>query len=405
MAQIESDIYARMALPDPNGPSNAFAGGLKMGDMMRQKTAEDKKLAYDDALKSSYKTGDDGRLTLDKTRLSALAGMDPQRTMELQLGMDTDSAALQKQKQEKFLSDADLTARLANGVSDQASYDQARQMGHKLGLNYVDTLPDQYDPKLVEQIRGNALSAKDKFEQDYKGQEMGIKQGQLAVSQGELGVKNKEVGLKHEDNALRRNEQQMYKQGNVLNQTQSLLESARGNPEVSQALKDRYAAGKLNGLLGDDPNKLSPQMVQLAASEVAKIATGGVPQSSELQHLTPSSIPGDLAKATQYFTNSPSATNQGEFMKQYQKYANDLAGGANAVIKDKYGRVIESRKRLLNPADYDTLVSQYLEPFEKQGKAMPAAQAHPQDNEAVAWAKANSADPRAAQILKMNGVQ
>lgn len=154
----------------------------------------------------------------------------------------------------------------------------------------------------------------------------------------------------------------------ALQQTQSFLESARGNPEVAQAQKDMYAAKKLDSLanLYGDPNKLSPAQVQLAASEVAKIASGGVPASHELQGLNPSTVPKSLAEAAQYFSNNPQAANSGAFVKQLQDYTSALKADAQGVIKEKFGRVIETRKKQLGDDNYQTLKDQYLAPFDTQ---------------------------------------
>ena len=42
--------------------------------------------------------------------------------------------------------------------------------------------------------------------------------------------------------------------------------------------------------------------------------------------------------------------------------------------------------------------------YAEGGAGEEPAAAHPQDNEAVAWAKSHTGDPRAAQILKANGL-
>ncbi|MGJ8491084.1 hypothetical protein ACSFB2_12705, partial [Glaesserella parasuis] len=155
----------------------------------------------------------------------------------------------------------------------------------------------------------------------------------------------------------------------------------RGQPAMAQAEKDLYAAQKANSLanLYKDPNNLSPQQVQLLASEIGKIAQGGVTSQHELEAITPHTLNSQLAGITQKFTNQPSPANAAAFVKQYQDYANQLAKDAQKQIQDKYGRVIESKKGKLSDEDYQTLQNQYINRFKSDDipDKTPPAPIHP----------------------------
>lgn len=201
-------------------------------------------------------------------------------------------------------------------------------------------------------------------------------------------------------------------QDKALLSTNQLLESARGNPAAAQAEKDIYSADKAKSLanLYGDPNKLNPAMVQLLSSEVAKIAAGGAPTMHELEGLTPQTLQTKLATQVEKLTNSPSPANAAAFVKQYQDYADALTGDAKKVIQDKYGRVIESRKKQLGDTNYDTLKQQYINrfgttPTGTMAKSSSTSAMSSEDQQAIDWAKANPSDPRADQILKLHGVQ
>lgn len=193
-----------------------------------------------------------------------------------------------------------------------------------------------------------------------------------------------------------------------LQKTIQLLESARGNPAASQAEKDLYAAQKANSLFNryKDPNQMSNQETQLYATEIAKMASGGVPSIHELQGLNPATIPASLASIAQKFANNPEPANAGEFMKRYKAYSDGLADDARQVIEDKYGRIIESKKDALGDNNYKKLQDNYINRFkDKKGLlSQDNSNAHPQDSQAVQWAKSNPNDPRAAAILKANGM-
>lgn len=175
--------------------------------------------------------------------------------------------------------------------------------------------------------------------------------------------------------------------------TQNSLEQIRSQPAVQQAEKDIYAGQKLTSLIGDDPDKASPQMVQLAATEVAKMAAGGAPSMHELDGLNPKTIPSKLASAAQSAVNSPTAANAGAFLQQYQDYANKITTDAQKVITDRSGRILNSRKKLLSPDEFDTLNDNYVNRFIKP-QANPAA---------TAPAAQNSAPPPAAGGAALTG--
>lgn len=155
----------------------------------------------------------------------------------------------------------------------------------------------------------------------------------------------------------------------ALTQAQTLLESARGNPAAAQAEKDLYSTQKANSLINmyGDPNKLSPQQVSLLVSEVAKIATGGVPTGHEQAALQPGTAESKLASLWSKLSNEPSPANAGAFIKQFKNYNDALAKDAQKIIKEKYGRVIESRKKQLGEENYNALQDQYLNRFQPQG--------------------------------------
>lgn len=175
--------------------------------------------------------------------------------------------------------------------------------------------------------------------------------------------------VQRETNAAIRQQKQDAKnvdtQNKALISAQQLLESARGNPAAAQAEKDLYSAQKANSLatLYGDPNKLSLPQVKLLATEIGKIAAGGVSTQSELDGITPNTLTGKLSNYVSNLTNNPTPANAAAFVKQYQDYTQALTKDAKKVIQDKYGRVIEARKGQLGDSNYNALKDQYLNRF------------------------------------------
>lgn len=196
-----------------------------------------------------------------------------------------------------------------------------------------------------------------------------------------------------------------HKEDTFFNQTQQLLESARGNPAAAQAERDIYAATKAKSLMNlmGDPNNLSNQMVNLLHQELAKIATGGVPSQHELEGLDSGALKGKLAGVYQVFSNKPTPANAGAFLKQYDQYANALTGDAQKFIKDKYGRILESRRNRLGERNYGDFKQQYLDRFLNEAKEAPQQPAADAVTKKVSVSQA-SFDKAVSDIMKRDGV-
>lgn len=198
--------------------------------------------------------------------------------------------------------------------------------------------------------------------------------------------------------------QKTTKANQALGQTQQLLESARGNPAAQQAERDLYSASKAKSLINlyGDPNKLSPEMVATLVSEVAKISGGGAPTLEGMKALTPDTLNSKLARAKEFLMNKPSAASAGQFIKQYEDYVDKLTDDAKKVIKDKYGRIIESRKNALGDEGYQSLKDTYLNRFESP----EGANASPKfDQDVIDYASKHGITPEQAQQIKMQRTQ
>lgn len=190
-------------------------------------------------------------------------------------------------------------------------------------------------------------------------------------------------------------------QDKVMARVQPLLESARGNPAVAQAEKDRYAAQKANTLVGmyGDPNNMPQSQVNLLVQEVGKIASGGTPAMHELDGISPNTLAGQLSSSWGKLRDQPTPARAAEFVKQYQDYANGVSKDAERVISDKYGRIIETNKKQLGPEHYQDLKDQYMGRFD-QPAASPSMAAQGVDPVVLQYAKEYNITLQQAQSVK-----
>ncbi len=200
--------------------------------------------------------------------------------------------------------------------------------------------------------------------------------------------------------------------------TVAMLNSARGDKGTAQAMNDLYSASKAKGLVSlfKDPNNMTTSDVTLLQSEIAKIATGGVPAHAEMQALSNPTLQSKLAPIITAFTNEPTPANAGAFVNHYMQYVNQLGEDARQQLSQRTGALIGTKN--FSPDQLKRLqgmVGRYAPSSPQQGSGLigqqgsspGAPQPHPQDSQAIQWAKQNLNNPAMAQkaqaILKANG--
>lgn len=286
------------------------------------------------------------------------------------LGNDPRVQALQDQsRQDQGLAlMAEAAARAGHALSrspapfDASGYQQLQALA---GQPLKDYLTQQ-------QLQGEKLKQAGELQKEFVNEPEKVKE-QTELRKEEMKTRQLQQQFMNEQRMQQRQNQNFA-------QTSQLLESARGNQAAQQAEKDIYASNKVDSLIGKDPNSLSPQMVQLLASEVSKIANGGTPSIEELRGLNAGTFPGGLATLAQKVVNHPIGADAGAFVRQFQQYAHSIRNDAQKVIQDRYGRIIESRKSLLTPDETQALKTQYLERFKSSNNV-------------------DSSDPRVQQAL------
>lgn len=239
---------------------------------------------------------------------------------------------------------------------DKAKRDPNSELSQMQRETVVDMMNKMGRRQLADNIMAKNLSAKQL--EDAFGQ-VGITS---MLTHHEASETRKAIA---EQNALMRQsmlrEAQAKEQDRSAQKVQSLLESARGQPDVSQALKDKYAISKANDLSNrySDPNKMTNQEVNLLVSELGKVATGGVPNHTELQGLTPDTLKTKFGSIVSKLTSNPTPANAGSFVKMYKNYLNDIGNSANQILEKKVTRILETNKKHIGEENYNNFKEQY----------------------------------------------
>ena len=207
-------------------------GQLKLNQLNQQQSDDQ---AVRDAFSHNTVKAADGSVSLDQAgALGDLYKTAPLQALSYQNAFTTQKLALQKSgletqkaQLENTAKQNDLFASVLTGVTDQASYDKAKQYAAQLGINPA-TIPQQYDPQFIQTERMKSLSTKDqldfqskaidqqlkqheadeKVRQDginntFKAQEVGETARHNRASEGmqgaELGLKRQELGLRAQE--------------------------------------------------------------------------------------------------------------------------------------------------------------------------------------------------------------
>ena len=231
----------------------------------------------------------------------------------------------------------------------------------------MQQFPSYPGDSMVQHMQYISQTSEEQIAQRTKAQEMGIQKQtadaattKAAADTAEVQNKKQQLALDSQKYAVSRTDKQNENQQQAL----QLIDSGRQDPSVIQSDKDILAAKKLKMIIGDNPDKVSMPQANLAAMEIAKMASGGIPATEELKGLLPINKNSAVASTAQAFLSKPGPANQGAFLREYQSYANDISNNARQIVGDKMNRIIESKRNSMGEDNYNTLKTQYLNNYD-----------------------------------------
>lgn len=187
-------------LLNPNTPAQV-AGSFQQGQANRlaMQQAEQEKAANALTLQSKQQAMADEQAV---RQAYAQSGGDPnklveslrgagqhQKAFEMQGQMSAQQAAQRKAQIEEGLQHIQVVGQLAGGVTDQATYDAARQQIASLyGPEAAAKMPEVYDPNAVNQFRTQALKVSEQLEQQWKALDYGMKREQFSFDKQKFGA-------------------------------------------------------------------------------------------------------------------------------------------------------------------------------------------------------------------------
>lgn len=282
MAMIDSNIYFQQKTADPMG---SFAEGMKMGDMIKQRRQEQ---AIQDAYKAGIVQNPDGSIGMDtKKTTMALMQVNPQAAYQYQQDRRAEEAAQLKLKKEKQQADFEDITRAAWKVNDQNSYDVELKNLSLKGID-ISQLPKQYNPQMIDQVRRQTLSVKDRLDELDKHRKNAIELEKLAVERSKVD-KKANSGLTEGIKALDKDFAKDYNEW-----TSGGAKRARNEIEKLQGVINRLNDGKgttggLTGVLGDrltsDDVLQNRADVQQSAMSLIKVLLSGATSDKDREQI------------------------------------------------------------------------------------------------------------------------
>lgn len=132
----------------------------------------------------------------------------------------------------------------------------------------------------------------------------------------------------------------------------------RGNTAAKVAAENQLRISQALSLAERGDN-LSPQELQLLASEIARVAQGGAPTISGIKEVTPVTLRTKLSKVSSFLMNRPSPAKANEFIKRNIQYLKEMQENSNNVIHEYQGRTAAAYLKRLNPEDKKEFMYSY----------------------------------------------
>lgn len=250
-----------------------------------------------DAFKENTTVDQNGNTNLNKQGvLSSLAKTNPIKAQEIGL-------EFKKQSLDQLTQQHAITKEIVYGITDQASYSQAKDQLAQMGAPNLQQWPQQYDPNFVQRIKYGALSADGQLAQQNKQ----IDQQQ---KQMEINNKSKELQVQLGD--------KVDKASQALSNDLDPDKSRAGNFGAISAKVQ--SADRLKTLIGSfkEGNLPKAQTEELALGLSSMLAPGGGGSREQVAALVPKSAIGDASALASYLGNEPNGANQQEFVKMME---------------------------------------------------------------------------------------
>lgn len=381
MAQIDSSIYLQQQSPDFLG---SFQQGMNLRQMADQRSREKEQYAkqksIDDAFKAGVVQNEDGSFSQDRgLTLSSLSKADPRAAMEQQSKWKAEDLSTKKNQMEEQLKRLELTGQLLGASVDQNSYTNSLMEAKKYGIDTAG-LPEQFDPKLVSNLRVRTLTTKDQIDNELKKQHYDILQKQNSFDNNiklmqlnQSANEKKNEGQKVVDKEFAKDYNDWTSGGG--SRAKNEIEKIDG--VIERLKKGEGTTGGLTGVFGD---RLTSDAVLKNRADIQQSAMSLIKQL-----LSGATSDSDRKAIVDTLWNEADSTENN--IARIERFSDDMKNRANEI--DSKAGYFKETKGTLSGFDPSAVKKQSGAQIQMEEK-----------NAALQWAKKNPSDPRAKKILE-----
>lgn len=381
MAQIDSSIYLQQQNPDFLG---SFQQGMNLRQMADQRSREKEQYAKQKSIDDAYKAGvvqnPDGTFKQDRgVTLSKIAEFDPRVAMEQDSKWKAEDLSTKKNQMEEQLKKIELTGQLLGASVDQNSYTNSLMEAKKYGIDTAG-LPEQFDPKLVSNLRARSLSAKEQIDAELKKQSNDVLQKQTLFDNNiklmqvrQSADEKKNEGQKVVDKEFAKDYNDWTSGGG--SRAKNEIEKIDG--VIERLKKGEGTTGGLTGVFGD---RLTSDAVLKNRADIQQSAMSLIKQL-----LTGATSDSDRKAIVDTLWNEADSTENN--IARIERFSDDMKNRANEI--DSKAGYFKETKGTLSGFDPSATKKQSGAQIQMEEK-----------NAALQWAKKNPSDPRAKKILE-----
>lgn len=169
--------------------------------------------------------------------------------------------------------------------------------------------------------------------------------------------------LQHKDNQALlqqgKHDKMSQDQSNKMDQQ---AEQLRGNPAIQQDMRTIQRVQNAMSIIKQysDPNQIPPQILNILNTDLATIASGGVPGEGLIHEVATPTIMSKIANGAQQFLNRPTGANAAAFVKQNENIFNTLSSDATNRLQERYRRIGNTLGRNVRNEDKEAYRRTYL---------------------------------------------
>lgn len=180
---------------------------------------------------------------------------------------------------------------------------------------------------------------------------------------------------------LMRQDKQHQQQQQQANKMDQQAEQLRGNPAIQQDIRTLQRVQNAMSIIKQypDPNQIPPNVINILNTDLATIASGGVPGEGLIHEVATPTVQSRIGSGLQQLLNRPTGANAAAFVKQNEGIFNTLAGDAQKRLEDRYQRIGNTLGHSVSPEDRENYRRTYLpnHTYDKNNDLIPTKQQAP----------------------------